>query len=86
MIDLLKQLQPSLMDDAAPTMAAEDFAYYQEYAPGVMLWLGLGDVPPLHNEAFFVPEDILHFGVELWNEIAAFNWSRALKNTHRAQN
>jgi len=86
MVDLLKQLQPSLMEDTAPTMAAEDFACYQEYAPGVMLWLGLGDVPPLHNEAFYVPEDVLPFGVELWGKIAAFDWSRALKNTHHAQN
>ena len=84
MVDLLKQLQPSLMEDTAPTMAAEDFACYQEYAPGVMLWLGLGDVPPLHNEAFYVPEDVLPFGVELWGKIAAFDWSRALKNAHRS--
>lgn len=79
-VDLMKQIEPALMDDAAPTMAAEDFACYQEYAPGVMLWLGLGDVPPLHNEAFYVPEDILYSGVELWLKIAAFDWSRELTN------
>ena len=85
MIDLLKLLHPLLMDDTVPTMAAEDFACYQEYAPGVMLWLGLGDVPPLHNEAFFVPEDVLQSGVALWMKIAAFDWSRARKDAGRAQ-
>lgn len=74
LIDLLKQLHPALIEDTAPTMAAEDFACYQEYAPGVMLWLGLGDVPPLHNEAFYVPEDILPLGVDLWRKIAASPW------------
>jgi len=85
-IDLLKQMEPELMTDVAPTMAAEDFACYQEHAPGVMLWLGLGDVPPLHNEAFYVPEDILHSGVELWIKVATFDWSRALENTCHTQN
>lgn len=75
-IDLMKQIEPSLLDNVAPTMAAEDFACYQEYAPGVMLWLGLGDVPPLHNEAFYVPEDVLQLGVELWFKIATFDWSK----------
>lgn len=80
-IDRLKQIEPTLMDDAVPTMAAEDFACYQEYAPGAMLWLGLGDVPPLHNEAFYVPEEILYTGAELWRKIAVFDWSKELAHT-----
>ncbi len=74
LIRRLQALEPSLCVDAAPTMAAEDFACYLEHADGVMLWLGIGDTPPLHNETFYVPEEILPRGVALWERIAAADW------------
>ena len=74
LIRRLQALEPLLTDDAIPTMAAEDFACYLENADGVMLWLGLGDTPPLHNESFYVPEDILPRGVALWEKIATNDW------------
>ncbi len=67
-----------VQDNALTTLAAEDFAYYGDYAPAVMLWLGLGDTPPLHNEKFFVPKDVLPQGVDFWQKIATFNWEEAL--------
>ncbi len=66
-------------DTAEPTLAAEDFAHFCRFAPSCMLWLGLGDTPPLHNEKFYVPQEILPIGVDLWKKIAAFNWSDVLK-------
>ena len=62
------------------TLAGEDFAYYQEYAPGVMLWLGTGDTPPLHNGGFYVPEDLLSVGASIWEELACVDWYDALHN------
>jgi len=62
------------MATAEPTFAAEDFALYQEHVPGVLLWLGIGDVPLLHTENFFVPEHLLTMGVEAWQLIAEKKW------------
>lgn len=74
-INELGGLVPDFVCDQPRTLAAEDFACYQKYAQGVMLWLGTGDTPPLHNESFFVPEDILPKGVSLWQKIALHNWT-----------
>ena len=73
---MLQKLNPTICDDLSPTMAAEDFACYQDFAPGVMMWMGVGDVPPLHNEAFYVPTEVLPQGVELWMKIARHKWKR----------
>ena len=74
LIEQLRQIEPTLRTDVVPTMAAEDFACYQEHVPGLMVFLGIGDVPPLHNPAFYVPEDSLPTGVSLWLNIAHHNW------------
>ena len=74
LLKAVRSLVPELDDEVSPTLAAEDFACYLEHAPGVMLWLGIGDTPPLHNEAFYVPEQILPDGVELWVKLAARDW------------
>lgn len=74
LIERLRQIEPTLQTDTAPTMAAEDFACYQEHIPGLMLWLGIGDVPPLHNPTFYVPEEMLPRGVSLWLNIARYDW------------
>ena len=70
----LQEIEPAVCDTLTPSMAAEDFSCYQDYAPGVMLWIGIGDVPPLHSDTFYVPEDILPEGVALWKKIAKHNW------------
>ena len=67
-----------MSDNATQTLAGEDFAYFGEYAPSCMIWLGIGDTPPLHNEKFFVPEEVLPIGVELWNKIATYDWKDKL--------
>lgn len=56
------------------TPVGEDFALFQKYAPGVLVWLGIGDVPPLHNSAFYVPEEILPVGVNFWETVANQKW------------
>lgn len=75
LVEKLRGVLPELAL-AQPTLAGEDFARYQELAPGVLIWLGTGDTPPLHNSRFFVPEELLGKGVELWQRIAAHDWRK----------
>lgn len=65
-------------NNATSTLAGEDFSYFGNYAPSCMIWLGIGDTPPLHNEKFFVPLDALKIGADLWLKIANFNWEDKL--------
>ena len=67
-----------VQDNATSTLAGEDFALFGDYAPSCMLWLGIGDAPPLHNEKFFVPTDVLPIGTNLWLKIANYNWEDEL--------
>jgi amidohydrolase len=64
----------------APTMGAEDFAYYAERVPGMIGRLGvrneaLGFVHPLHHPRFDLDEDALPIGAALLAE-AATRWLR----------
>lgn len=68
----------NVYNNAIPTLAGEDFALFGEYAPSCMIWLGIGDTPPLHNPKFYVPQDVLPIGVELWLKIANYNWEDRL--------
>ncbi|MBR3968195.1 MAG: amidohydrolase [Clostridia bacterium] len=67
-----------LSNNVTPTLAGEDFSLFSDYAPSCMLWLGIGDTPPLHNEKFYVPNEILPIGVKLWCKIASHNWKEDL--------
>lgn len=70
----LEALGLTASSDVQASLTAEDFALYQAEVPGVLLWLGLGDTPPLHTPAFYVPEDILKVGVDFWCRVAAQPW------------
>ena len=74
---LIQRMQTLFADmdtDIEATPVAEDFSLLEKQAPGVLVWLGLGDVPPLHNSAFYVPEEILPIGVNFWLTIANTQW------------
>ena len=74
---LTRQVQsvlPNAVTQMAPTRIAEDFSLYQEKVPGVLLWLGVGDTPSLHNSKFLVPKEILPVGVDAWVRLAEFQW------------
>ncbi len=77
-IHALQEIVPELDTDAVRTYAAEDFAEYLQYAPGVMLWVGIGDTQPLHSKDFVIPADILPAGVRIWTKIAMRNWQEIL--------
>lgn len=60
---------PALLDK--PSLAAEDFAFYQKRLPGVFFFLGAGDAPELHASNFdFDDEYILPLGVEFLQKLA----------------
>lgn len=74
---LAKQIQkllPNAVTEMEPTRIGEDFSRYQEIIPGVLLWLGVGDTPSLHNSKFLVPKDILPLGVDAWVRLAEHQW------------
>lgn len=59
----------------APTMGAEDFSYYAQRVPGMIVRLGvrneaLGFVHPLHHPRFDLDEDALPLGAALLADVA----------------
>jgi amidohydrolase len=70
----VQALLPNAVTEIEPTRIAEDFSRYQEVAPGVLLWLGVGDTPSLHNGKFLVPKEILPIGVDAWVRLANNTW------------
>ena len=56
-------------------MAGEDFAFYQEVIPGVMLSIGIrnenvGSIHSPHSPYFFLDEDVLPIGAALHTALA----------------
>jgi metal-dependent amidase/aminoacylase/carboxypeptidase family protein len=70
----VQQLLPNVVTEMAPTRIAEDFSRYQQKAPGVLMWLGVGDTPSLHNGKFLVPKEVLPTGVDGWVRLAEHQW------------
>ena len=60
---------PVLLDE--PSLAAEDFSFYQQRVPGLYFFLGTGRTPPLQAPEFdFDDEAILPAGVEFLKKLA----------------
>ena len=60
-------LGPEKVQVATMAMASEDFAFYQEVVPGVMISVGIrneevGSVHSPHSPHFFLDEDVLPIG------------------------
>ena len=49
----------------APALTTEDFAWYQQYLPGVFFFLGVGDTAELHSARFTFDEHVLERGLAL---------------------
>ena len=52
-----------------PSMTAEDFGLYAKIVPTVFFFLGVGDVAPLHHEAFDFDMTVLDQGVAFFKDI-----------------
>ena len=54
----------------APSMIADDFAWYQKTIPGLFFFLGTGDTPALHADDFNFDEQILLKGADFFEALA----------------
>ena len=54
----------------APTMASDDFSYYQQRLPGLFLFLGCGETSALHTAEFDFDERVLEAGVRYYEAVA----------------
>lgn len=54
----------------APSMTAEDFAWYQRCISGMFFFLGVGDTPALHADTFDFDETILVKGADFFEKLA----------------
>lgn len=52
-----------------PFLQGEDFGIYTQFYPSVFFLLGLGDVPPLHNEKFNFDMNVLAVGVDTYRHL-----------------
>lgn len=65
---LMKHFPYNLLE--MPTMASEDFAWYQQYIPGMFYFLGIGPTPALHSSNFDFDESVLEIAVDYFEDIA----------------
>ena len=70
----VQELLPNVVTEIEPTRIAEDFSRYQEVAPGVLMWLGVGDTPCLHNGKYLTPKEVMPLGVDAWVRLAEHKW------------
>ena len=70
--DLLRRASALFPIEAltAPTMASDDFSYYQRRLPGLFLFLGCGETSALHTAAFDFDERVLEAGVRYFGTVA----------------
>lgn len=67
---LAASVLPELTELEEPLMISEDFAWYQQYLPGVFLLLGTGTPAPLHSDHFDFDEKVLLKGVDVYERLA----------------
>ncbi|CAO2035813.1 unnamed protein product [Urochloa humidicola] len=75
-------LGPNKVKPGEKIMAGEDFAFYQQLAPGVIFGIGIrnekaGSIHSAHNPHFFVDEDVIPIGAALHTAIAELYLSEA---------
>lgn len=59
-----------IQDQTYPEMIAEDFAFYQQYVPGLFFFIGTGTKIPLHANTFDFDEAALMSGVNLYKHLS----------------
>lgn len=65
----VRETIPQLQSIPEPLLIAEDFAWYQQWVPGVFLLLGTGTGIPLHADTFDFDEAILARGVQTYLQL-----------------
>lgn len=66
--------ETGIVYSSRPTMVAEDFAYFAQHVPALMMFLGAGEEPdysyPLHHSRFNFHEGALQVGARILSETA----------------
>lgn len=55
--------------DFKPMMGGEDFAFMLQEVSGAMIFVGNGDSMPLHNSKYDFNDEVIPWGVSLWESI-----------------
>jgi hippurate hydrolase len=71
---LINRVNAALGEDApryleGVTLTTEDFAWYQQYIPGVFFFLGVGDTAELHSPKFVFDESVLAKGLATYEKL-----------------
>lgn len=71
---LLSRISAQLGEDAPKlyeglALTTEDFAWYQQYLPGVFMFLGVGDTEELHSARFTFDESVLAKGLAMYEKL-----------------
>ncbi len=69
----VKAVVPTLTELPEPVLQAEDFGVYTQQYPCVFFFLGVGEVPPLHNPQFDFDMALLNVGVATYCQLLAIN-------------
>ena len=60
----------SILTDAVPSLASEDFALYRSYVPSFFFWFGSrmagADIHELHTPQFFAPDSAIQYAAEVY--------------------
>jgi len=62
----VKNFIPAVGELEKPVLQAEDFGLYRKICPIMFMFLGVGNVAPLHNEKFDFDMEVLNVGLELF--------------------
>ncbi|WP_314063261.1 M20 family metallopeptidase [uncultured Vagococcus sp.] len=65
----VRKVLPNLNELSLPVLQAEDFGVYTQHYPCVFFFLGVGEVPPLHNPKFDFDMSLLTVGVETYRQL-----------------
>lgn len=65
----VSKMLPNLQTVDEPLLIAEDFAWYQQYLPGVFMLLGTGTGIALHSDTFNFDERVLMEGVRTYERL-----------------
>ena len=67
--DVAKRIAGTVITDAAPLMAGEDFAYMLEAVPGAYIQIGNGDSAEVHHPLYNFNDDAIPAGASYWAEL-----------------
>lgn len=58
--------EAQINENCPPWLGGEDFSFMLEKVPGVIINLGNGDTPGLHNPKYDFADDAIPYGISYW--------------------